>query len=44
MSEQRVCACGHRIGQHELRSGGLLGCYIQSCLCIDFAEPTGIDE
>lgn len=30
------CTCGHSQGQHEIRSGGLLGCYISGCLCIDF--------
>lgn len=35
---ERQCKCGHRMGQHELRSGGLLGCFISGCLCIDFEQ------
>ena len=34
----RVCSCGHTHRQHEIRSGGLFGCYISGCLCIDFTE------
>lgn len=34
----RRCACGHTHAQHEIRSGGLFGCYIAGCICIDF-EP-----
>lgn len=39
MGDTRRCECGHSLGQHEIRSGGLMGCYISGCLCIDFAEP-----
>lgn len=35
---ERRCRCGHTVGQHELRSGGRLGCYIWGCNCIDFEE------
>lgn len=35
-----VCTCGHAHGQHELRSTGLLGCYITGCLCTDFESAS----
>ena len=35
MTTTRICECGHDIGQHELRGGGLLGCFIVGCGCID---------
>lgn len=38
---ERFCECGHGIGRHEIRSGGLLGCYIDGCLCVDFADDRG---
>lgn len=31
-----VCTCGHGVHQHDLRGGGLLGCYLHGCNCIDF--------
>lgn len=35
-----TCRCGHPIHAHELRSGGLLGCFLYGCCCIDFElEP-----
>lgn len=34
---RRYCMCGHAHQTHELRSGGLLGCIIHGCNCIDFA-------
>ena len=34
----RFCVCGHAHRQHEVRAGGLFGCYIAGCLCIDFAQ------
>ena len=40
MAADRFCTCGHMHRQHEIRSGGLFGCYISGCLCIDFADAT----
>lgn len=34
----RRCTCGHLARQHEIRSGGLFGCIIAGCLCIDLEE------
>lgn len=35
---QAECECGHAHGQHEVRAGGLFGCFISGCICIDFAR------
>ena len=36
---ERRCACGHYFGQHEIRAGGLFGCYITGCPCLAFTDP-----